>query len=90
MTNIRRYLLELILVTISLFLLISGTYIDLQAPVQVMVFKVLSVSIGLLHAHIAGKLLFPAVDWTATTMGANTYVRIALYVVVPFAYAIGG
>jgi hypothetical protein len=86
----KRYALELTLLLIGTALLLTGIYTQAEAPAQLLLFKVIAVSAGLLHAHIAGKMLFPTVDWTATTLQANTYARIALYTVVPIAYTFAG
>lgn len=88
--GIKRIGFDMVLFVIGVLLLLSGTYIDSTAPSQLLLFKAVTVSAGILHAHIAGKLLFPKVNWTDTLTTSGEYVRIAFYIVVPLAYTFGG
>jgi hypothetical protein len=90
MTQIKRYSLELLILATVLWFLITGSYHNVNEPTQTVLLKLFSISVGVLHAHIAGKLLFPAVDWDATTLAGKHYARIALYTILPFAYAFAG
>jgi nitrogen fixation-related uncharacterized protein len=90
MDQIKRYSLELLILTTVLWFFLTGSYDDINAPTQTILLKLFSISVGVLHAHIAGKLLFPTVDWDATTLAGKHYARIALYTILPFAYAFAG
>jgi hypothetical protein len=78
----------LLMATLSLFMLHAYTYF--APPLQLTFLKAMLVSAGLLHAHIARKLLFPRVDWQQETLKGNTYVAIAFYIIIPLCYAFGG
>lgn len=86
----KRYGFDLALLAIGVLLLISGAYLDVTSPAQLLLFKAITVSAGVLHAHVAGKLIFPKVNWNSATMFASTYARIAFYITIPIAYTFGG
>lgn len=78
----------LLLATLSLFAL--HDYGNLPSPLQLLVFKAMLISAGILHSHIARKLLFPKLDWSVTKLTGGHYVTIAFYVIIIYAYATGG
>jgi hypothetical protein len=88
--HIGRYIFDLILLVGGVFLLLTGSYADLTSPIQLLVFKVVAISAGVLHAHLAGKLLFPTVDWETTTLSGAAYARIGFYGILPIAYTFAG
>jgi hypothetical protein len=87
--QVTRWGVDAVLVLVGVLLLATGVYIEFEPALQVVVMKVLMVSAGIIHGHVAGKVLFPKVDWTLGLNGAG-YARIALYVAVTLAYALGG
>jgi|GEM_PF-6331752 len=86
----KRYVFDLVLLVVGILALITGAYLDVTSPAQLLLFKAITVSAGILHAHVAGKLIFPKVNWDSTVMPAGTYARIAFYIIVPIAYTFGG
>ena len=78
----------LLFCTLSLFLL--HEYAHLPNPLQLLAFKAMLVSAAILHAHIARKLLFPKIDWNATKLTGGHYVTVVFYLVIIYAYAMGG
>jgi hypothetical protein len=78
----------LFLATLALFAL--HQYVSLPSPLQLLSLKAMLVSAAILHAHIARKLLFEKVDWSLTKLTGGAYVAIAFYIVIIYAYAIGG
>ena len=85
----KRLVLDIGIFTLILAMFLSGVHTHLPAALQTAALKSLLVSAGFMAAHITGKLAFPKVDWQAPWLPAHA-VRIALYVVVIYAYAIGG
>ena len=65
-------------------------YQELPAPLQLVLLKALLVSAGFLTAHTIGKLAFLKVDWNDDKMTPKHHVRIALYVICIYAFALGG
>ena len=88
--KLKRYSFDLALFSLGIVLLLSGAYAEAENPAQLLLFKAVSVSAAIIHAHFAGKLLFPVVDWEATTLAGKHYARISLYFVVTIAYTFGG
>lgn len=87
---VKRIGFDFTLLIAGVVLLAIGAYLDTSAPLQLLLFKAVTVSAGILHAHAAGKMLFPKVDWTDTLTTSGEYVRIAFYMVIPLVYAFGG
>jgi len=86
----KRVSLDIIMVLVTLGLLLLHSYIVLPAVLQLLVFKALLVSAGILHAHLTRKLIFPKLDWKAEKLTAGHIVSIVFYIVIVYAYAIGG
>lgn len=86
----RRFSFDIILFLFGLSLLLTGLYVDISNPAQLLLFKVVTISAGVIHGHIAGKLIFPKVDWELPLSKASAYGRIAIYVVVILGYTFGG
>jgi len=78
----------------------SGFYKDFPAPLQLVAFKVLLVSLAVIHAHIVGKILFGPGMWrgpdSACKCGRpgrltpSQLARIMLYALFIYAYSTGG
>lgn len=64
---------------------------DMQGDIQVILVKMVQVNIGLIHAWIAGRLLFGKVEWSYTpNFSPRNVGRLVLYLVIVWAYAVGG
>lgn len=85
----KRIAVDVVLIIGIFILFASHVYEFLPAPIQLVALKGLLVSAGILHAHIARKLIFPRVDWQLQLQG-NAYASIAFYIVIPVCYAFGG
>ena len=85
----KRIGLDLILVVCIFVFFALSNYFDLPNVLNLAVYKMLLVSLGIIHAHVARKLLFPRLDWSKQITGGH-YVAIAFYVVIPICYAFGG
>jgi len=93
MRNLKRVIIEIILMCLVLLVFIEELYILLPNPIQLVALKVLLISIGVLHAHIIGKLFIDTkVDWSVgiITQTGGFYARICLYIIIPICYALGG
>lgn len=84
-----RILFELLIIAIGMWFFIEGAYLFAPAPLQLVAVKMIMVSGALMHAHIAGKAMFPKVDWNKPFVPAHA-VRMVLYAIVPIAYAFAG
>lgn len=93
MENLKRIGFEIIVTVIITLLFLTKVYELAENPTQLILLKINLVSMGFLHAHIVGKLLFRTklewnVPWEMASMAH--VVRGFLYVTTPFMYAIGG
>lgn len=88
-TELKRVGVDSVIAALLLLLYGSGAYLYLPPALQLVALKTLLVSMGLLAAHISGKLLFPKVAWNCPPTAVH-YARIALYVVCIYAYSLGG
>ena len=78
-----------IIVSVIFLLFITSVYTMLPPALQLTSLKALLCSSGFLTAHILGKLAFPTVKWDGMSSPAH-YVRIALYVICIYSFALGG
>lgn len=93
MENVKRMGFEIVVTLIVTALFLSRAYKLAPNATQLILLKVNIVSMGFLHAHIVGKLIFKTklewnVPWKMASMAH--VVRGFLYVTTPFMYAIGG
>lgn len=88
--GLRRIGLDIVLLACTLLLFVLHQYAHLPSPLQLLAFKAMAVSAAIVHSHIARKLLFPKLDWTVTRLTGGHYVAIVFYIVIIYAYAIGG
>lgn len=87
----RRVILDVVLLICTLGLFILHQYANLPSPLQLLAFKAMLVSAAILHAHIARKLLFNVkLNWEDVKLSGGHYVAIAFYIVIIYAYAVGG
>lgn len=90
MNKIKRIAVDLLLLMLIVAVFAFRLYEILPAPLQLIALKILLVSAGIIHAHIARKLLFETIVWNATTLTGGHYVAIAFYITIPICYAISG
>lgn len=86
----RRILFDLILFSgIFLVLFLLPVHFERQG-LELLLFKMLLVSAGFLHAHILRKLAFAYIDFRKEKYQLNKALVIGLYLVIIWAYARGG
>lgn len=93
MENLKRMSFEILVTLIITALFLTHAYELAPSATQLILLKINLISMGILHAHIAGKLIFKVkLDWTMPWESASMahIVRGILYVAVPICYAIGG
>ena len=88
--NVRRVAFDLVIALVLLLCLAFKTYEVFPAPLQLIILKMLLISLGFTHAHITRKLAFPTVEWEQEGLNAKALLIIALYSVIIYCYAIGG
>ena len=86
----KRFSFDIALFVLGLAILLTGMYVDISNPAQLLLFKMVAISAGIIHGHIAGKLIFPRVDWELPLLKASAYGRIAIYITVILGYTFGG
>ena len=86
----KRISLDLVLFAAVLILFALHSYVALPAALQLLALKAMLVSGGVLHAHIARKLIFPKIDWESGKIDSKVIMAVAFYVIIIYAYAIGG
>ena len=89
MNQVKRIVPEILISILILAVFFSGVYEFIPPAMQLVAVKIVLVSVGVLHAHAAGKFLFKPVDWKADFRPEHI-VRIVLYAVIPLCYAFGG
>lgn len=89
MKQIKRITPEMLISIALLLVFFSGVYVAMPPAMQLLGVKIVLVSVGILHAHAAGKLIFKPVDWK-DPFRPEHIVRIVLYAVIPLCYAFGG
>lgn len=93
MQNLKRIFIELILTIIMLFVFIEDIYTLLPNPIQLVFLKILLISMGVIHAHLIGKLFINTkIDWSLPIINQSGgfYARVSLYIIIPICYALGG
>lgn len=85
----KRISFDLLWIVVLLPLFYFKVYELVPNPLQLIFLKALIISIAIIHAHIAGKLIFGTVDWKGE-LRVHHLVRIVLYAIIPIAYSIGG
>jgi len=69
---------------------VAGVQNFFPPSVQLIVFKMVLVSMAFVHAHIVGKLAFGKVDWNSSQFEPRKMLRVALYVSFIISYSMGG
>lgn len=86
-----RVMPDTIIMVIIGAVLFAGSYKFLPAPIQAIISKMGLVSVGFVHAHITRKIAFAKVKWdNPASDPMQKLLIIALYVVIIYAYALGG
>ena len=91
--NIKRVWVELSVSSGLVVVLYLGLYNVLANPLQLLILKATMLSVGVLHAHLIGKLLIPSkVNWNHRLVEQDGafLARTALYIIIPICYAMGG
>ena len=90
--KIKRVLPDLTVALFALIMFLVHSYIEIPAPLQLVILKMMLVSFGILHAHITRKVLLPTVtvNWNDVVMTNGVKMVIAMYIVIPVLYAFGG
>jgi hypothetical protein len=86
----KRIAVDMLLAGVLWVVILSGVHARLTGAAQLALLKALLVSSGFLHAHIAGKLAFPKVDWSGRGQFGLKLLRVALYVVFVYGWSTGG
>ncbi len=86
----KRVWVDIVLFVLIVCFFAIHEYGHIPPPLQLLSLKAMLVSAGVLHAHIARKLLFPKVDWGIAKLTGGVYVAIVFYIVIIYAYAVGG
>ena len=86
----KRVIVDIILFLGIVLAFAFQAYTGVPAPLQLVLLKMMLVSAGLLHAHIARKLLFPKVDWKNVKFTPSNTIAIAFYIIIPLCYAFAG
>ncbi len=90
MAQIKRVKWELLITLLVVAMFMSGVYEMVPPAIQLLTLKAVQVSLGFVHAHLIGKVAFPTVAWEDQTWTPAHVIRVALYVVVPYSYSVGG
>lgn len=85
----RRLWTEILIVLIITALFMSRVYEFAPPALQLVLLKMLIVSMAIAHAHVVGKLLFGTVNWDGE-IRVRHMARMALYAIFPICYAISG
>ncbi|MGC8869622.1 MAG: hypothetical protein ACP5PT_00830 [Brevinematia bacterium] len=88
--QLKRILIDVIIVLIILLIYITKVYELFPNPLQLLSLKVILVSAGFMHAHITRKIAFGKVDWDKEGINAKSLLVIVLYAVFIYAYSQGG
>lgn len=88
--EVKRVQTELIITVALLALFATGGYVNMSAPLQMILMKMVLTSMGFVHSHIIRKIAFPKVDWNSSEAPYNKVLIIVLTAVFVISYAIGG
>jgi len=88
--NLKRVYFESILFCANALALFVFKDLILNPALQLVSFKMLLINAGILHGHIARKLLFPYIDFGKEKDPIRKIMIVALYIIVIYAYANGG
>ena len=86
----KRIIIDVMIAVGLLAVYFTGLHSALPNPLQLVSFKVILVSMAIVHAHFAGKLLFGKVNWNEHSWSPKKALRVGLYLVIILAYSMGG
>ena len=86
----KRIIIDILIAVGLLGIYFTGLQSELPNPLQLVSFKAILVSMAIVHAHFAGKLLFGKVNWNGNCWSPQKALRVGLYLVVILAYSMGG
>lgn len=86
----KRLVIDVIISVGLLAVYFTGLHSELPGPLQLITFKVILVSMAIVHAHLAGKLLLGKVVWDENGWSPKKTLRVGLYLVFVIAYSMGG
>ena len=90
MKEVKRLFIAVILSIALVFIFVSGMYLMLPPLIQLVLSKMLLVTVGVIVAHILRKFLFEEVDWGNDERWQHTSMVIAFYVIIIYCFAMGG
>lgn len=61
--NIKRIGLDIIIATVLAIMFLTNFHEKLPTSMQLVTYKMMLISLGLVHAHISRKLIFGKIDW---------------------------
>lgn len=61
--NIRRIGLDMIIAILLAIMFLTNFHEKLPTSMQLVTYKMMLISLGLVHAHISRKLIFGKIDW---------------------------
>ena len=82
------FVIVVTIVLVSVF--VSGVYESLPPVIQLVLSKLLLVTVGVIVAHILRKHLFKEVDWGNDNNWQHTTMVIAFYIIIIYCFAMGG
>lgn len=88
--NLKRIYFEIILFVMNGIALFGFKDVITNPALQLVSFKMLLINAGILHSHIARKLLFPYIDFGQEKDAVRKIMIVSLYVIIIYAYASGG
>lgn len=86
----KRIIIDVLIAIGLLAVYFTGFHSTLPNPLQLITFKVILVSMAIVHAHLVGKLLLGKVDWDEHSWNPKKALRVGLYIVIVVAYSMGG
>lgn len=86
----KRIIIDVLIAVGLLAVYFTGLHSTLPNPLQLITFKVILVSMAIVHAHLVGKLLLGKVDWNENSWSPKKALRVGLYIVLVIAYSMGG
>lgn len=73
-----------------LFMFLNGLYEVLPPIIQLVLSKMLLVTVGTVVAHVLRKFLFDPVEWNNDENWQHTTMVIAFYIIIIYCFAMGG
>lgn len=90
MKEIKRLWFAVLISVLLILVFISGVYESLPPVIQLVMSKLLLVTVGAIVAHVLRKSLFKYVDWDNDENWQHTLMVIAFYIIIIYCFAMGG